>query len=84
MQATALSRLTKQLDYVGIWHGGNRFGQRVVCLDFGYLVGVGRQRQHVAAVPEPLRHLDEVDARRQPQDCHRVPEVVQPHAFDHC
>ena len=44
----------------------NRFGQRVLCLLFGDVVGVGRQRQHIAAMPQPLRYLDEVDSCGKP------------------
>ena len=40
----------------------------------GDVVGVGRQGQHVAAVPEPLRNLDEVDAVGKPQRCCRMPQ----------
>jgi hypothetical protein len=32
----------------------------------GDVVGVGGQRQHIAAMPQPLRYLDEVDACGKP------------------
>ena len=53
--------LPKQFHHVGLWRCRNRLGQRVFGFLLGDVVGVGGQRQHVTAVPQPLRDLDEVD-----------------------
>jgi hypothetical protein len=77
------SCLPKQAHDVRISHRGNRFGQRVLGLLFRDVVGVGGQRQNVAAVSEPLRNLDEVDAVGKPltaavcrRSCSRTPFVA--------
>jgi len=59
---TSIRLLPKQVDHIRPY--SNRFAQRVPYLYVGDVVGVRRQRQHVAAVPEPLGDLNEVHARR--------------------
>jgi hypothetical protein len=58
--------------------GGAWFGQCVECPAglLGDLVAVNVQRQSEAAVPQPLRHLYEVYARRELQHRERMPHVV--------
>ena len=76
----SLARLPKQVDNVGIRNRRNRFGQRVVGLLVGHPVGVRRQGQHLAAVPEPLRYLYKVDACGEPQ---RQPRCAEGRAAEH-
>src|SRR3954447_11652452 len=73
--------LSEQSDDVGLRLSRNRFRQRVLGLHLGDVIGVRRQRQHVAAVPEPLRDLDKVDAVGQPQRRRGVPKVVEPNTI---